>query len=172
VCLLHLPQEYWRRKTLYEIASSIGTPLTIDEATQNRRFGLYARVLVDVDLSEKIFDSVMVEREGLAFPVSVQFERQPHYCAHCKLLGHSIQNCMKIGYTNQKESLENISNKCNAGMQKTKNKAPVSLTEKQPAMPSTYCGEEEVIEPVSNFASQKDFDNEVISIVDGNLMKE
>jgi len=52
------------------------------------------------------------------------------------------------------------------------NKAPVSLTEKQPAMPSTYCGEEEVIEPVSNFASQKDFDNEVVSIVDGNLMKE
>jgi len=167
VRLLHLPQEYWRRKTLYEIASGPGTPLTID-----RRFGLYARVLVDVDLSEKLFDSVMVEREGHSFPVSVQFERQPQYCAHCKLLGHSIQNCMKIGYTNQKEGFETISKKGNAGMQKTKNKAPVSLTEKQPAMPSTHCGEEEVTEPVSNLASQKDFDNEVVSIVDGNLMNE
>lgn len=90
--LLHFPQEYWRTKTLYEIASGLGTPLTIDEATQNKRFGLYDRVLLDVDLSEKLFDSVMVEREGHAFPVSVQFERQPQYCAHCKLLGHSIQN--------------------------------------------------------------------------------
>ncbi|AES91219.1 DUF4283 domain protein [Medicago truncatula] len=25
VCLMHLPQEYWRRKTLYEIASGLGT---------------------------------------------------------------------------------------------------------------------------------------------------
>lgn len=33
VRLMHLPQEYWRRKTIYEIASGLGTPLTIDEAT-------------------------------------------------------------------------------------------------------------------------------------------
>lgn len=32
--LLHLPQEYWRKQTLFEIASGIGTPLSIDEATQ------------------------------------------------------------------------------------------------------------------------------------------
>jgi len=33
VRLLHLPQEYWRNTTLYEIASGLGTPLTIDEST-------------------------------------------------------------------------------------------------------------------------------------------
>lgn len=42
VRLMHLPQEYWRRKTLLEIASGLGTPLSIDEATLNKRFGLYA----------------------------------------------------------------------------------------------------------------------------------
>jgi len=34
-----------------------------------------------------------------------------------------------------------------------------SLIEKQPDMPSTHCGEEEDIEPVSNVASQKYIDN-------------
>lgn len=53
---MHLPQEYWRKKTLFEIVSGIGTPLTIDEATLSRVFGLYARVLVDVDMSGRLFD--------------------------------------------------------------------------------------------------------------------
>jgi hypothetical protein len=34
VKLMHLPQEYWRKKTLFEIASGISTPLTLDEAAQ------------------------------------------------------------------------------------------------------------------------------------------
>jgi hypothetical protein len=57
---MHLPQEYWRRKTLLEISYGLGTPLTIDEATLNKRFGLYARILIDVDLFEKLYESVAV----------------------------------------------------------------------------------------------------------------
>lgn len=37
--LMHLPQEYWRQTTLFEIASGIGTPFSIDKATQSRLFG-------------------------------------------------------------------------------------------------------------------------------------
>lgn len=40
--LLDLPQEYWRTKTLLEIASAVGTPLTIDSSTKARLFGHYA----------------------------------------------------------------------------------------------------------------------------------
>jgi len=67
--------------------------LTIDEATLNRRFGLFARVLVDVDLSEKLFESVIVEREGHALSIVVQYEKHPLFCAHCRNLGHSIHTC-------------------------------------------------------------------------------
>jgi hypothetical protein len=38
VRFLNLPQEYWEKQTLYEIASGLGTPLAIDEATQTRKF--------------------------------------------------------------------------------------------------------------------------------------
>jgi hypothetical protein len=91
VRLMHLPWEYWQYQTLFEIASGLGTPLVIDDATQARLFGLYARVLVDVDLFSKLFDIVIVEREGYPFSVEVQYERQPAYCSHCKLLEHTIQ---------------------------------------------------------------------------------
>jgi hypothetical protein len=73
--LMHFSQEYWSNQTLLEIASGVGNPLIIDEATKSRLFRLYARVLVDVDMSRKLFDSVLVEREGYIFPVEIQYER-------------------------------------------------------------------------------------------------
>jgi len=103
VRLMHLPQEYWRQKTLYEIASGIGTPLTINDATQSRLFGLYARILVDVDMSGKLFDYVLVEREEHGFPVAVQYEKQLAYCANCKMLGHTLQHCKKLSSSNMNE---------------------------------------------------------------------
>jgi hypothetical protein len=96
VRFMQLPQEYWGRQTIFEIASGLGTPLTIDESTQTRRFGLYARVLIDVDLQEKLFESVIVEREGHALTVMIQYEKVPLFCANCKTIGHSIHSCSKL----------------------------------------------------------------------------
>lgn len=79
---MHLPHKYWRKKTLFEIASGIGTPLIIIDANRARLFGLYTRVLVDVDMSRHLFDSDIVEREGYVFYVSVQYERKPPFCSH------------------------------------------------------------------------------------------
>lgn len=90
VCFLHLPQEYWRKQTLLEISSGLGTPLIIDDTTLHRRLGIYARVLIDVDLSEQLFEAVIVERDGHALCVMVQYERQPSFCTHCKMLGHEV----------------------------------------------------------------------------------
>lgn len=117
---------------MYEIASGIGTPLLIDEATQSRVFGLYARVLVDVDLSKKLFNSVLVEREGNAFPMEVQYERQPLFCSHCKHIGHAILNCNKLlhsdfvetGQTQKKQVTKPIMNKEKAHLSVLSNKIP------------------------------------------------
>ena len=58
--------------------------LSIDEATHSRLFGHYARVLVDDDMSDTLFETVLVEREGYAFSVNVEYERRPAYFPHCK----------------------------------------------------------------------------------------
>ena len=101
--LMHLPQEYWRKTTLFEIAFGLGTPLSIDEATISRCFGMFARILVDVDLSEQLFKSVVVETKGHAFSIDVQYEKQPLFCANCNVLGHNLQNCMKLSSSNNLE---------------------------------------------------------------------
>ena len=54
--LLELPHEYWMDRTLREIASVVGTPLLIDNATSKFIYGHYARILVYMDLfSQKLF---------------------------------------------------------------------------------------------------------------------
>ncbi|KEH37114.1 DUF4283 domain protein [Medicago truncatula] len=65
--LVELPQEYWRERTLNEIASVVGTPIDIDALTRNHTFGHYARILVDIDLSKRAYDEILVEREGFTF---------------------------------------------------------------------------------------------------------
>jgi len=64
--LMELPLKYWMERTLREIASAVGTPLFIDKATSKHIFGHYARELVDMDFSKKLFNEIMVER-GLFF---------------------------------------------------------------------------------------------------------
>jgi hypothetical protein len=91
--LMELPQEYWRQRTLFEIASAIGTPLSLDDSTRNRTFGHYARILVDIDLSRRIFDEIRVERDGYDFPLAVVYERLPEFCSHCQIIGHTITMC-------------------------------------------------------------------------------
>jgi len=80
--------------------------LALDEHTKNRMFGQYARTLVDMDLSERIFNNILVERDDFAFYVAVSYEKQPLFCPNCKRIGHSIHFCKKIGYKIQGESKE------------------------------------------------------------------
>ena len=91
--LVELPQEYWLERTLKEIASAVGTPIDIDGPTRNHTFGHYARILVDIDLSKRAYDEILVEREGFVFKVEVQYERRPLFCHHCFTIGHNVSTC-------------------------------------------------------------------------------
>lgn len=49
-----------------------------------------------MDLQEKLFESVIVEREGHALTIMIQCEQVPLFCANCKTIGHSIHSCSKL----------------------------------------------------------------------------
>ena len=91
-----MPQEYWRERTLKEIASAVGTPISIDGPTRNGAFRHYARILVDIDLSKSVYDEILVVREGFAFNVEVQYERHPLFYHHCYVIGHNEMNCKRL----------------------------------------------------------------------------
>jgi hypothetical protein len=98
--LYGLSQEYWRPKILFAIASSIGTPICTDAIASKpmfeRTFGQYARVLVDMDLSQTLRYKVLVERKGYAFFVDLDYENLPDFCTHCKMVGHYVEVCKKL----------------------------------------------------------------------------
>jgi len=107
-----------------EIASTIGTPLIIDAATQKRTFGHYAHVLVDIDFSHHLFYEIMVQREGFAFPVEVDYEWLTDLCMHCQILGHSVVNCRWL-------HLEKALNKDNDNTQKVQDKGKKLITQQK-----------------------------------------
>ncbi|KAL6204968.1 hypothetical protein ACLB2K_022234 [Fragaria x ananassa] len=91
-----LSQEYWHHHHIMEIAHGVGTPLQLDAATKEQRFGYYARVLVDINLLGGLPTSVMVEREHHSFPVRIEYEHLPSQCSHCGVIGHERGNCRQL----------------------------------------------------------------------------
>lgn len=94
-----LSQEYWRKKIIFAIASSVGTPICVDYVTSKpaieRTFGHYARVLVDLDVSCDLKYEVLVERKGFAFFVEFEYENLPEFCSFCRMIGHNASVCRK-----------------------------------------------------------------------------
>lgn len=120
-----LAQEYWRKKIIFAIASSVGTPICVDSVTSKpaleRTFGHFARVLVDLDVSMDLKYEVLVERKGFAFFVELEYENLPEFCSYCNLVGHDVSICRK---TKKPESV-------------MKNKKPAAESEKVEATKHT-----------------------------------
>lgn len=80
-------------KKLREISNVVGKPLLIDNARSKRIFVYYARILVDMDFTSKLFHEIMVEKEGYAFTLEVAYEWLPDFYTHCQNIGHEVTAC-------------------------------------------------------------------------------
>lgn len=83
-------------RTLCEIAGAIRTLLVIDNAKQNYVFRHYARVLMDMDLSQQIFHEIMFEREIFSFNIEVSCEWHEEFCSYCKNIDLSVVNNRRL----------------------------------------------------------------------------
>lgn len=94
-----LSQEYWRPIIPFAIASSIGTPICIDSASNKsafeRPFGNFVRILVDIDLTKELGYKILVERQGFPFLLTQSTKKIPEFCTYCNTIGHSITNCKR-----------------------------------------------------------------------------
>lgn len=71
----------------------MGTPIDLDGPTRSRAFGHYARILVDIDLSKRAYDEILVEQDGFSFMVASQYERRPLLFHHCYIIRHNVTTC-------------------------------------------------------------------------------
>ena len=74
----------------------MGSPLKIDKATLDGDFSHFARIIIDVDLSKNLQDSIILERDDHSFLVDIEYENLPDFCSHCQSVGDVVINCCKF----------------------------------------------------------------------------
>jgi len=61
-----------------------------------RTFGLFARVLVNMDITQQLRYKVLVEIKNFAFFVELEYENLPEVCTHCLKIGHHVDQCRHL----------------------------------------------------------------------------
>jgi len=79
------------------IAETFGVRLSLDEATMNKTFGHFARVLINVDLGSHLPNKILVRND---FDFYVDIEKLSYFCISCQIIGHSL----KLQISNTKSS--------------------------------------------------------------------
>ncbi|KAG5565795.1 hypothetical protein RHGRI_001652 [Rhododendron griersonianum] len=103
VKLHNLPLELWNQECLSRIASTIGKPLHVDQATAktSRQPGLLqtkstnARICIEISAENELPDEVRITVEGESVVVFVEYQVLPSLCKECQVFGHSTDHCSK-----------------------------------------------------------------------------
>ncbi|KAI5393117.1 hypothetical protein KIW84_060307 [Lathyrus oleraceus] len=89
VKLPQLPLHLWGAKSLGKIGSALGKPLFTDECTMNKLRVSYVCIFVEIDISHKQKDSIIIkDNEGMNITQPVELERTPKFCDTCQKIGH------------------------------------------------------------------------------------
>lgn len=78
----------------------MGTPLKMDDATIYLFQVVYARVLIDVDISKQMPEKILASMKtqdnmDVSFYVGVTYEYLPKFCGTCRVIGHGDLECRK-----------------------------------------------------------------------------
>ncbi|KAL2224233.1 UNVERIFIED_CONTAM: hypothetical protein Sindi_3105000 [Sesamum indicum] len=80
-----LPAHLFRKEVLFTVASMIGTPLQIDDATLNQSKLSKARACIELDLLKPRLENFQIQICGATIVQRIEYEDIPHYC--------SVQTC-------------------------------------------------------------------------------
>ncbi|KAL0400831.1 UNVERIFIED_CONTAM: hypothetical protein Slati_4113000 [Sesamum latifolium] len=107
--LPELPVHLSQKKSLFGIASLVGLPLKLDEATADGFRPSMARICVELDLLKTRPESIWIGTEGRYFSQPVVYERCPKYCSQCLHLGHGVKECREgLGQTNVQQEATDL----------------------------------------------------------------
>ncbi|KAL2225367.1 UNVERIFIED_CONTAM: hypothetical protein Sindi_2927800 [Sesamum indicum] len=84
-------------EVLFTVASMIGTPLQIDDATLNQSKLSKARACIELDLLKPRLENFQIQICGTTIVQRIEYEDIPHYCSLCKHVGHQDSDCYSKG---------------------------------------------------------------------------
>lgn len=89
VKLHRLPLEFWTHVGFSKIASTIGKPIYVDEATANKKRLDFARICVEIDAGDELPSDITISVKSDSVMVGVEYQWLPPSCKSCKVFGHS-----------------------------------------------------------------------------------
>lgn len=84
-----LPMEFYEEDNINEIAEKLGKPLKVDNKTMVSVRGSYARICVEMDLSQPLPPSIAVEK----YDYYLEYEHLHLICFSCGRVGHQRETC-------------------------------------------------------------------------------
>ncbi|XP_019227734.1 PREDICTED: uncharacterized protein LOC109209025 [Nicotiana attenuata] len=91
-----LPVQCWAEENLGRIASLLGKPICTDKLTAQCERISYARILVEMDITQPLPDGITIENpDGSSWEQREEFEWKPKLCMDCNKFGHSTGNCQQ-----------------------------------------------------------------------------
>ncbi|XP_062118788.1 uncharacterized protein LOC133832464 [Humulus lupulus] len=92
--LPNLGLQYWGLKSLSALVSTIGKPMMMDRVTKEKSMVKFARVLVEVEITDRLPHSIsFINERGQLMEQAIEFEWLPTRCSCCKGLGHTVSSC-------------------------------------------------------------------------------
>ncbi|XP_019248632.1 PREDICTED: uncharacterized protein LOC109227894 [Nicotiana attenuata] len=93
VTLPGLPIQCWAEENLGRIASCLGKPICTDKLTANCERVSYARVLIEMDITQPFPDDLHLElSDGKVRVQTTEYEWIPKFCQECNQFGHLMGN--------------------------------------------------------------------------------
>ncbi|XP_058762303.1 uncharacterized protein LOC131635682 [Vicia villosa] len=89
VIFQQLPLYFWGPQSIGKIASAIGKPIMTDECTAKKLRVSYARVLIEVDVTQELKHQILIRGpQGEKMIQQVDYEWTPPFCKSCNKVGH------------------------------------------------------------------------------------
>ncbi|XP_062080725.1 uncharacterized protein LOC133785513 [Humulus lupulus] len=86
--------QYWGTKCLSALMSTIGNLILVDKVTKDRTMMQFARVLVEIEITEKVPKSIQfINEKGQPMEQLLEFEWLPTQCKECRVFGHTEMMC-------------------------------------------------------------------------------
>uniref|UniRef100_A0A453Q4K1 CCHC-type domain-containing protein n=1 Tax=Aegilops tauschii subsp. strangulata TaxID=200361 RepID=A0A453Q4K1_AEGTS len=152
------------------LGAKIGTVEKVDVDSQGRAWGNYLRVRVSVEISKPLLRWVTAySKKKKAYErYEVQYERIPHYCFSCGIIGHSSLECPTPGERDEEGKLPyNADRLCVKDDRKKNILTSWSGQSPQSSGKSSHCGEKNSGAQRSPRSNSEEKDSDIKEMQDG-----